>query len=362
MKQPNTKWLGLRILAHVCGQINQDLELRCEYLEKVVEIQKAHIPGRLRLTDDERRALGEIGHRLGKKRLEEIDSPIAQPDTILGWFRKLVAAKFDGSKNRRSPGRPKIDQEVEKLILKFAEAAWGSRKIVGALANLGYKISHQTVLNALKRHQRPPAPERAKKIAWPEFLKIEMAVTAACDFFTVEVLTLRGLVTYYVLFFIHLETRRVDVAGLTRHPDQSWMEQIARNVTMEGVGFLNGYKALLHDRDTKFCPAFLELLKKNGIEAVALPPRSPNLNCIAERWVRTVKSEALSKVILLGESSLRRVLSEFVIHYHEERNHQGKGNVLLFPAAGQRIGSLEGTIRCKERLGGLLKYYYRKAA
>ena len=241
-------------------------------------------------------------------------------------------------------------------------AAWGSRKIVGALANLGYKISHQTVRNVLKRHHRPTAPEQASKIAWPEFLKIEKTITAACDFFTAEVLTLSGLVTYYVLFFVHLETRRVHVAGITRHPDQSWMEQIARNVTMEGVGFLNGYKALLHDRDKKFCPAFLELIQKNGIQAVALPPRSPNLNCIAERWVRIVKSECLSKVILLGESSLRRVLTEFVIHYHQERNHQGKGNMLLFPAEGQRIGSREGPIRCKERLGGLLKYYYRAAA
>jgi transposase InsO family protein len=352
---------ALRILATVAGLNNHDLELRCEYLMEETAIMKDHLEKPLRLSDDERRRLAEIAHQLGKKRLQEV-AHIRKPSTILGWFSKLVSAKFDGSKKRRSPGRPRITQEVEKLILKFAKAAWGSRKIVGALANLGYKISHQAVRNVLKRHHRPKAPEQARKIAWPEFLKIETAVTAACDFFTAEVLTLTGLVTYYVLFFIHLETRRVEIAGITRHPDQWWMEQIARNVTMEGVGFLDGYKALLHDRDTKFCPAFLELIEKNGIKAVALPPRSPNLNCIAERWVRTVKSEALSKVILLGESSLRRVLSEFVIHYHEERNHQGKGNVLLFPAKGQNIGSLEGPIRCKERLGGLLKYYYRKAA
>ena len=361
MKQPNTKWPGLRILAYVTGMINQDMLLRCEYLERQVEILKAHIPGRLRLTDDERRALGEIGHRLGKKRLEEIDSPIAQPDTILGWFRKLVAAKFDGSKNRRSPGRPKIDQEVEKLTVKMAsENKWGSRRIVGALANLGRKISHQTVLNILKRHNLPTAPKR--QTTWPEFLKVHKTVLAACDFFTTEVLTWSGLVTYYVLFFIHVETRRVEIAGITRHPDQWWMEQVARNVTMDQVGFLNGYTKLLHDRDTKFCPAFLDLIKAHGIEPVKLPAKSPNLNAVAERWVRTVKSEVLSKLILLGESSLRRVLSQFVIHYHEERNHQGKGNVLLFPAKGQQIGSLEGTIRCKERLGGLLQYYYRKAA
>ena len=225
MKQ-SKGWPGLRILAYLTGMINQDLLLRCEYLETQVEILKAHIPGRLRLTDDERRALGEIGHRLGKKRLEEIDSHIAQPDTILGWFRKLVAAKFDGSKNRRSPGRPKIDQEVEKLTVKMAKEnrKWGSRRILGALANLGRKISHQTVLNILKRHHLPTAPEREKETTWPEFLKVHKTVLAACDFFTTEVLTWSGLVTYYVLFFIHVETRRVEIAGITRHPDQWWME------------------------------------------------------------------------------------------------------------------------------------------
>jgi transposase InsO family protein len=294
-------------------------------------ILKDHLETPLRLTDEERRRLAEIGHQLGKKRLQEV-AHIRKPSTILGWFSRLVAAKFDGSKNRRSPGRPRIAEEGKELILKMAKGTWGSRRIVGALANLSYAVSHQTVRNILKRHHRPKAPEQARKIAWPDFLKIETAVTAACDFFTAEVLTLIGLVTYYVLFFIHLETRRVHVAGITRHPDQWWMQQVARNLTMEGIGFLNGYTALLHDRDTKFRPAFLELIEKNGIDAIALPPRSPNLNCIAERWVRTVKSEVLSRVILLGESSLRRVLSEFQIHYHQERNHQGKGNMLLFPA------------------------------
>jgi transposase InsO family protein len=355
-------WPGLRILAYAGGLINQELLLRCEYLAEENRILKGHIEGRLRLTDADRRSLAEIGHRLGRKLLKDV-ARAATPDTIMGWYRELVAAKFDGSKKRRSPGRPRIDAELEELIVKIAtESGFGSRRVVGALANLGHEVSHQTVLNVLNRHHLPTAPERQKTIPWKDFLKLQSAVTAACDFFSVEVLTLRGLITYYVLFFIHLETRRVEVAGITRHPDQYWMEQVARNVTMEELGFLNGYKKLIQDRDAKFCPSFRELIESHGIENVRLPARSPNLNAFAERWVRTVKSECLSKVILLGESSLRRALSEFVIHYHEERNHQGKGNALLFPAEGQKIGSQEGPIRCKERLGGLLKYYYRKAA
>jgi len=134
--------------------------------------------------------------------------------------------ELDGSRNRRSPGRPNVDPEVEKLTVKMAKEnrKWGSRRILGALANLGRKISHQTVLNILKRHHLPTAPEREKETTWPEFLKVHKTVLAACDFFTTEVLTWSGLVTYYVLFFIHVETRRVEIAGITRHPDQWWME------------------------------------------------------------------------------------------------------------------------------------------
>ena len=171
---------------------------------------------------------------------------------------------------------------------------------------------------------------------------------------------LRGLVTYYVLFFIHLESRRVDIAGITIHPDERWMTQMARNATMEDCGALRDCRYLLHDRDTKFTRSFRAIVASGRVEPLALPARSPNLNAYAERWVRSVKEECLSKVILLGELSLRRALSNYVAHFHAERNHQGKGNVLLFPrtTAQQR----EGPARCRERLGGLLRYYHRETA
>ncbi len=154
------------------------------------------------------------------------------------------------------------------------------------------------------------------------------------------VLTLRGLVTYYVLFFIHLESRRVDIAGLTVHPDEAWMKQIARNATMEDCGALRDCRYLLHDRDTKFTRSFRAILVSGRVKPLALPARSPNLNAYAERWVKSVKEECLSKVILFGERSLRRALSEYVDHFHAERNHQGKGNVLLF--LWRRIVSARG--------------------
>jgi len=183
------------------------------------------------------------------------------------------------------------------------------------------------------------------------------SVLAGIDFFTVEVLSWRGLVTYYVLFFIHLESRRVSLAGITRHPDQAWMQQMARNATGEEWGFLEQRRSVLHDRDAKFCPLFRATLAAGGIKPIQLPARSPNLNSYAERWIRSVKEECLSKLILLGEGSLRRAVTEFIEHFHAERNHQGKGNVLLFPSANVGRQKPRSRVRYRERLGGLLKYY-----
>jgi putative transposase len=350
-----------RILAYVTGTVDQELLARNEYLATENRILKAQLTGRLKLSNADRGALGEIGHRLGRKVLADV-ATIARPDTILGWYRKLVARKFDGSRARRSPGRPRIKQEVEELIIRMASENrnWGYDRIAGALANLGYEISDQTVGNVLRRHGLPPAPERKRTSTWAVFIRTHLALLAGTDFFTAEVLTLRGLVTYYVLFFIHLESRRVYVAGITVHPNELWMKQIARNVTMDDCGALRDCRYLLHDRDTKFTRSFRAIIASGRVEPLALPARSPNLNAYAERWVRSVKEECLSKMILFGERSLRRALSNYLDHFHGERNHQGKGNVLLFPRDPDR--HREGPVRCRQRLGGLLRCYHQEAA
>ena len=149
---------------------------------------------------------------------------------------------------------------------------------------------------------------------------------------------------------------------MTPHPTEEWMKQIARNVTLETWGFLESCKYLLHDRDGKFCPSFDQIIESGKAKPILLPAQSPNLNAYAERWVRSVKEECLSKLILLGESSLKRALQQYEVHYHEERNHQGKENHLLFPRQTQPVESDQGSVQCQERLGGLLKYYYRQAA
>jgi putative transposase len=305
-----------RLLAYVTGLVNQKLLLQNEYLIAENRILRAHLPARMRLSDPERSTLAEIGKRLGRTALQQV-ACVAKPDTILAWYRRLIARKFDGSQNRVSSGRPPMAPEVEALIVRFARenSGWGYDRIVGALANLGHSVSDQTVGNILRRYGIAPAPKRSQNTTWKDFIASHMAVLAGTDFFTVEVLTWRGLATYYVLFFIHLETRRISLAGLTRHPNSEWMLQMARNATDESSGVLRGHRYLLHDRDTKFCAAFLDVLRSSGIQPLALPPRSPNLNAFAERWVCSIRQECLSKLILFGEASLRRALTEFIEHY-----------------------------------------------
>lgn len=351
-----------RMLAYVTGTVGQELLARNEYLVAENRILKAQLNGRLKLSDAERSLLGEIGHRLGRKALADVAS-VARPETILGWYRELVARKFDGSKARRGPGSPRIGRGIEAVILRMASEnrSWGYDRIAGALANLGYEVSDQTVGNVLRRHGLPPAPGRKRGTTWADFIRAHLDLLAGTDFFTAEVLTPRGLTTYYVLFFIHLESRRVSIAGITPHPDEAWMKQMARNVTMaDGGGALGACRYLLHDRDTKFTRSFRAILASSKVEPLALPAQSPNLNAYAERWVRSVKEECLSRIILFGERSLRRALSAYVEHYHAERNHQGKGNTLLFPPT--RHCQREGSVLRRERLGGLLRHYHRGAA
>jgi putative transposase len=319
-----------RMLAYITGTVDQELLLRNEYLVTENRILRAKIKGRLLLSDSEKTTLAEIAKRLGRKALADV-AAAAKPDTLVRWYRELIAKKFDGSRFRKSVGRPPVDEEIERLVVRMAREnpTWGYDRIVGALANLGYKVSDQTVGNILKRHDIPPAPKRKKTTSWKDFIRTHMAVMVGTDFFTVEVLTLRGLKTFYVLFFLHLESRRISVAGITQHPDQEWMEQMARNVTMEGTGFLNNCRYLLHDRDGKYCPSFCNLIETAKVRSIALPAKSPNLNAFAERWVRSVKEECLSKLILFGERSLKRALHHYELHYHQERNHQGKDNMLL---------------------------------
>jgi transposase InsO family protein len=282
------------------------------------------------------------------------------PDTLIAWHRKLIAQKWTYA--RKGSGRPRIAQEITDMVLRMARenVSWGYDRIQGALANLGHLVAPNTVKNILKRHGIEPAPEREKRTSWTTFLKAHWDMMAATDFFTVEVWTPRGLVTYYVLFVMRLKTRSVHIAGVTTAPSGAYMNQVARNLTDVSDGFLLNSRYLIMDRDTKYTEDFRGHLDREDVKPVRSPARAPNCNAYAERFVRSIKYECLDRMILFGEASLRRAHKEYVVHYHTERNHQGVGNRLLEPLA--MVGSSNDPIYCRERLGGMLNFYYREAA
>jgi putative transposase len=240
---------------------------------------------RIHFTDSERRRLARKAKVLGRKVLITLET-LVTPDTLLRWYRDLVARKWNHS-NRRGPGRPRVMKDIADLILRMAEEnlSWGYTRIQGALANLGHHVGRGTIANILKEHGIEPAPERDKHTSWSTFLKAHWECLAASDFLTVEVWTLTGLVTHYVLFLIEIGTRSVHIAGITTNPDTRWMMQIWRNLTDEVDGFMCGKRYLILDRDTKYSDAFRSSLVRDGIELIRLPPRSPNLNAFAERFV-----------------------------------------------------------------------------
>lgn len=350
------------LLVILAGWVNQQQQEVIEYLRTENQVLKEKLgKKRILLTDDQRRRLAVKGKILGRKRLEQVGT-LFTPDTILRWHRLLVARKWDYYERRTKAGRPAVSQEIIDLVLRLAREnpSWGYDRIQGALANLGHEVSDQTVGNILGKQGIQPAPERKRQTSWATFLRAHWDVVASIDFTTVEVWTKGGLVTFYLLLVMELKTRRVQLAGCTTNPHAAWMKQIARELTNCEDGFLNGKQYVLMDRDDKFCEAFRGLLQASEIKPVRLPPRSPNLNAHLERFCGTLKAECLDRMIFFGEPSLRTAVRQFLVHYHGERNHQGLGNTILEP--GNEVGRSVGEVRCRKRLGGLLRYYYRDVA
>jgi transposase InsO family protein len=348
------------VVLFFAGWVNRQQQAVIEYLlEENRVLRAAHGPRRLRLTDDQRRRLAVKGKVLGRRRLTDI-AGIVTPDTILRWYWTLVAKKYDVS-NARRPGRPSTKADLAALVVRMAQEnpTWGYTRIRGGLKSLGHDIGRNTIKAILKDHGIEPAPERGTTIPWKTFLAAHWDGLAAADFFTVEVLTMRGLVRYVVFFVMKLKTRCVTIAGITHQPDETWMTQIVRNLTAADDGFLHGMQHVILDRDPLYTAAFRRLLRDSGVTPVLLPAWSPNLNAFAERFVESIKSECLDRLVLLGEGHLRAAVRDFIHHYHEERPHQSLGNELIAPPP---TVTGAGPMKCRERLGGLLKFYYRDAA
>jgi putative transposase len=350
------------LLVTLAGWVNQQQQEIIEFQRTEIQVLNEKLgKKRIILNDDQRRRPAVKGKVLGRKVLQQIGT-LFTPDTILRWHRQLVAAKWDYSDRQKKPGRPPTSEEVTQLVLQMAREnpSWGYDRIVGALSNLGHQISDQTVGNLLRAHEIEPVPERKRQTTWKTFIQSHRDVLGAIDFTTIEVWTGGGLVTFYLLLVMEIATRRVHFAGCTPNPDEVWMMQIARKLTDAEDGFLKSKRYVIMDRDGKFSPAFRAILGTEGVQAVPLPARSPNLNAHLERFQRSLKEECLERLIFFGETMLRNAVVQFLEHYHAERNHQGLANRILVP--GEEVGRPAGKICCHERLGGLLRYYHRQAA
>ncbi len=348
------------IVAMVAGWLCREQEAVIDYLREENKVLREQLgTRRLRFTDAQRRRLARKGKLIGSRGLRALDC-IVTPETILRWYRQLVAKKYDGSK-RRGPGRPRTAGEIQALVLSLAveNPSWGYTRIRDVLRSLRHDVGRTTIQQILTDHGIEPAPGRQRQVSWSEFLRAHWGAIAACDFFTIEVVTLHGLVRYHVLFIIDLASRRVHMAGIVQQPTGEWMMQAARNLLDAEDGFLVGKTHLIMDRDPLFTREFRSILKDAGIHPIRLPARSPNLNAYAERFVLSIKSECPSRLILLGERHLRLAVREYVAHYNQERPHQGLNGRFVVTAANE---NRSGPIQCRERLGGLLRFYHRQAA
>jgi len=345
------------LLVMLAGWVNRHQQDVIEYLKEENKILREKLgTKRILLNDSQKMRLARPGKRLGRAVLTEACC-IFSPDTILRWHRALVARRYDGSK-KRPPGRRRTSEELEQLIIQIARKnkTWGSRRIKGQLKYLGHNISHTTIDNVLKRNGYDPSPDRGRKTRWSEFLESHWDSLAAIDFFTTEIYTLSGLTRYMVLVSIHYATRKVEVVGIIQQAHGKWMSRKARNLVDQFSGFLKDKKYLIHDRDSLFTEEFRQILKSTGVKPIRTLPMSPHLNCIMERFCRSIKEECLNRMLIFGERHLEYVVNQYMEHYHTERAHQGIGNEIIEPPPQG-----EGEVVCQERLGGLLTFYRRAA-
>lgn len=337
----------IRLVVAMAAWLDRQQREGAAYLLEENRILRRQIPGRVRLTDAERRRLAVLGHRLGRQRLSAL-ATLVTPDTILRWHRHLVARKWTFA---HRVGRRQVLDEIRRLVVRMAREnpLWGYTRMQGALANVGHRVGRSTIARILKAHGLPPVPDRPT--SWRVFLRAHWGAIAGADLFTTEVWTWRGLVTVYTAFAIDLATRRVRILGTTRHPNAVFMQGVAQQLGARST-------VLICDRDAKWSRTVRDQLARAGVRVVQTPLRAPNANAHAERFVRSIKEECLHRIVPFGERHLRVAIDDYVAHYHHERNHQGLENRLLDAPLAVRAGQ---PVRRRSRLGGLLNFYFQSA-
>jgi len=355
--------LWLTLITYLAYCVDKEQYKAIDYLKEQVRVLIEHQEKqnkRILLTNSQRMRVAAKAKRLSRKTLEQC-TELFTVDTIMCWYHKLIAEKYDGSKRRKSSGRPRITEEIVNLVIRFKQEnpRWGYKKIRDQVVYLGHKISKSSVKNILIENGYDPEPDLTVRSTWHEFIKSHWDVLSACDFFTVELLIGRKLVRCTVFFVMELATRKVFYAPVKPQPDGPYMLQVAKLLTDSEDGFLQGKRYLIHDRDSLYrTDGFHGILRASGIEPVKLPARSPDMNCYAERFVKSVKSECLDHLILSSVDQLEYVLEQYSEYYHHERIHQSLDRII------EPKHPIDDTaeIVCIERLGGLLKSYHRLAA
>jgi len=303
----------LAALARLAVQCGRSKDLEIIVLRHQIQVLRRQVD-RPAVNENDRTLLAAIAAAL-PRRLRQ--GWIVTPDTLLRWHGRRIARHWTHPPRRR-PGRPPTPVGLRRLIVRLAteNPTWGYRRIHGELIGLGHKIGQTTVWQILKNNGIDPAPDRSE-VTWTEFLRSQGAV--ACDFFTVDTAFLRR---YYVLFFIHVETRQVFFAGVTVNPTGAWTTQAARNLFLRHADQLDGARALLHDRSSQFIDAFDEVFRAEGFKILRTPVRTPVANTFAERWIGSIRRELLDRTIIWNHRQLERLVVDYIAHYNQHRPHR----------------------------------------
>jgi putative transposase len=335
---------------------DKELARMVEYLKAENRLLRSRLPERIEVTPRERARLVKLGKKLGSK-LKDLISVVSYR-TFRRWLQAEAPAP---KKPKRPPGRPKTEDKLRQLVLQLArDTGWGYTRILGELKKLGItRLCKTTIKNILKEAGLDPGPKRGEG-TWTDFLQRHAQTLWSSDFFSVKSLTTKGLVDLYVLFFLHVDSRQVFLAGVTAQPDKAWVTQMARNAVLHFAEQEHAPTHLLIDHDSKYVAEFDAVLEAEDIEVKRLGPLAPNLNAYAERWVQSVRHECLDHFVVFGERHLRHLLDQYLAYYHQERPHQAKGNAPLVRSAAESPST--GEVVCHTRLGGLLKHYIRRAA
>jgi transposase InsO family protein len=286
---------------------------------------------------------------------------IVTPDTVLRWHRDIVRRRWAQKSQHRQPGRPRMRRNIRILILRLAteNPAWGYRRIHGELAGLGVTVAPSTVWEILTNAGIPPAPRRAGP-TWSQFLRGQAEAILATDFFTVDLL---DGTSAYVLAVIEHATRRIRVLGVTDHPTNGWVTQIARNLLMDLDGHVDTVKFLIRDRDTNFTTAFDAVFTNVGIRILRSPIQAPRANAIMERWIGSCRRELLDQTLIWNQHHLRQVLREYETHHNTHRPHRSLGQAAPLrprPAAVTDLDTFR--VRRHDRIGGAIHEYTLLAA